>query len=264
MAHVCTHLLTEIQNIGSATSFTTSSTFQLGANELGLITLILFGDTLASNPTLTQGGMTWALVASVTGRLFMFRAMGASPTDTAVVVTRGGSDTWTGITVIADKITGTDTGGSLGATAVHQALTGASTSASSLSISYADAWETGSGGYSAWRIGDDLTVTPRTNWDEVTEYQWSGSNRSETQARVSGTDTAASMSVVSAANLRGIALEILAAAASAAADRGMPRGMNRGMNRGIANARHYTKQNHLWMPRERRIVVPVGINLQGV
>jgi hypothetical protein len=53
-------------------------------------------------------------------------------------------------------------------------------------------------------------------------------------------------------------------AASGAADRGMPRGMSRGMNRGVANAAHYTKQNHLWLPRERRIVIPVGINLQGV
>jgi hypothetical protein len=47
--------------------------------------------------------------------------------------------------------------------------------------------------------------------------------------------------------------------ASAAADRGMPRGMNRGMNRGMA-AHHMERRGNLWLPRARKLIVPVGID----
>ena len=52
--------------------------------------------------------------------------------------------------------------------------------------------------------------------------------------------------------------QVTAAAASGAADRGMPRGMGRGLHRGLA-AHHMTKQNGIWQPRERRLIVPVGV-----
>jgi len=63
-------------------------------------------------------------------------------------------------------------------------------------------------------------------------------------------------------NNQGIAVEVIddAGAASGVSKRGFPRGVSRAFERGIS---HMVNLNGLWRPRDTRLMIPVGIALQG-
>lgn len=178
-------------------------------------------------PTLTGNGLTWVLEDAVyyktsgnTLKLFVFRAMGASPSSGTVSIDFG-ANTHLGCRWDFIEVDGVDTGGTNGSGAVVQSVTNSTASLASggtLSISLAAAVNPDSRPLSGWGLNSNAAgMTPRANWTELSEDNHSTPSQAlESQWRSDAFEQTADVTNDTgiAAACGGIALEIKAAAAA--------------------------------------------------
>ena len=145
---VAANHLTEGGSDVDATSFTTAS-ISPAPNALVLAAVAVAQTGAPTQPTLTGNGLTWVLedsaaydITGTFGTLFLFRAMGASPTPGTLVIDFGGV-THLGCVWAIDEFTGVDTSGSDGSGAIVQSVseveTDLGTTASVTLAAFADA-----------------------------------------------------------------------------------------------------------------------------
>lgn len=195
-------------------SCTTASITPTG-NKLILLAYFAKG-TITADPTVAGCGLTWVLVgstraSSTTWPIFLYRAMGASPTTEGVTITLGGGDTvsnsrWQ----VVEWGGNVDTSGANGANAVVQSKSAVWASmANPHTITFDSTFGTPSNGaFAAFIAGTGYTATPRAGWTESVDFATSGVAMMETQYRTSS-DTAAEASFSGTGSVaRGIAVEI--------------------------------------------------------
>ena len=254
---------------GDAQNYVTASVSPT-ANRLELLTVTSYPQSGAAGPTgVTGNGLTWvqegATIAGGNGDYeTKWRAMGASPSSGAITITHGVTQfacAWS----LDESSAEVDTTGTNGSGACLQSKTGAA--------------NTGGG-------GGDLTITLDNalgSPNNVTHGGF-GANISTLSAgsgfTLLGSDSAGAAKTlsdyktnsttavahISAWTIGGIATEVkMAVAVAGTSDRHMPRGLRRGIARGLSNAREMVqdKINGLWLPKDRRLVVPVGVSLEG-
>lgn len=124
---------------GSAVSGTTFTTASISPTSNSLVLAAIVVENTAStnpgNPTLSGNGLTWVLVDTAGGgsilydsasgsrrKLFVFRALGASPSSGAVTITTAETDA--GCLWVIDEFSGTDTTGTNGSGAIVQSAVG--------------------------------------------------------------------------------------------------------------------------------------------
>ena len=161
----------------AAASYTTASVTP-ASNRLLLLTVhcyVAAGSVQPTAPTVTGNGLTWVQVGSTIvdaagtdrGTMFLFRAMGASPSAGALTITPSASmkGTW-----ILDQVDGTDTSGTNGSGAIVQFVAAADTGAlATKSVTLAAFGATGNAAYgSLGKQGVEVTAW-NNSWTKQVE-----------------------------------------------------------------------------------------------
>lgn len=210
--------------LGGVASYTTAS-ISPSANALVLlsVTKAVSTSTEPTTPTVSGNGLTWVLVnasyydnsSSSRRKIFLFRAMGASPSAGAVTVTNG-ENAYGGWTI--DEFTGVDTSGTNGSGAIVQSAVNQVTdnSASTLTITLSAFGNVNNATFSNFSEADTAhSITPGTGFTQLAETsvgtvnfsQWKSSN--DTSVDITSSDVFIG---------GGVAVEIKAAVTTAVKD----------------------------------------------
>ena len=189
-----------------------------GANRLILVSVFMRkygGGTFA--PTVTGNGLTYVEVGSttvpnMTGKIYLFRAMGASPTTGAINITDSGTGNCADITWCVDEFDGVDTSGTDGSGAIVQAVSATSATASSgFTITLAALGDaTNNATYSAIGNNKFSSTTPGSGYTELSDAV-TGDIGQQSQWKLPGTTTPNITVVSSFASAGGTAVELKAA-----------------------------------------------------
>lgn len=208
--------LTSGNTTGSLATAVTSSITPTGNNLVLLTVGIRNGTVQPTTPTVTGNGLTWVAVAhsdfKVSGSrrtVYLFRALGASPSAGAVTITFG--ETETDAAWVIDQISGVVTTGTNGSGAVKQNATLADTSGTATALAplltYFDTYRNGT--YSAF--GTDGVDTPSAGANfAVTAHSGNGSIEATGQFSALAS-LSAPITYGGAAFLGGIAIEVVSA-----------------------------------------------------
>jgi hypothetical protein len=210
---------------GAATANIITNSVSPAANKLLLLEVEIRNgaSTQPTTPTVTGNGLTWVLIdhadndttSSSRRTIFLFRAMGSAPTPGAITITFG--ETETDAAYNLDQVTGADTGGTNGSTAIVQHVPGADTSGSnpSLSITVATAAKLTNAIYAVF--GTDGANTPVAGTGMTLLGHGANAGVVTVDSEYTLTPrTAIAMSWAGNGQLGGIAIEITANAATAA------------------------------------------------
>jgi len=212
---------------GEGTSVDTASVTP-ASNKLQLLAIASRrGDsTDPTSPTVSGCGLTWVEIASIVfdtsgssrRALFLFRALGASPSTGAITISHAST---TNFTWILDQVTDNDASGTNGSGAIVQSATAKdeSVTTSSFSVSYAggDSNDSGNAVYGVMAEADGAhTITAGANLTELDE-QNNGLNNMVMQTEYSlSTLTGASWSSSGSVQAGGIVVEIKVASSGTA------------------------------------------------
>jgi hypothetical protein len=183
------------------------------ANSLNLVWAHSSGVTI-NQPTVTGNGLTWDLVTSTANttskRMWLFRAMGASPTAGAITVTYGTSQD--DLLCAAVTATGVDTSGSNGSGAIGE--TQASNLAAQTSVTLTLSGFSASGNRAVMVAAANSSATSTTfEWTSLADTSVSNAGRIATQWKDATDDLSGTMSWgVESATRAGILVEVKAAA----------------------------------------------------
>lgn len=162
----------------SAGNITTASITPTASNLVLLSIAARRGDsTEPTTPTVSGNGLTWELVNSIyfdtsatsMRKLFLFRAMGASPSAGVVTINFGAT---TNATWVIDQASGIDTSGTNGSGAIVQSATNKdeSVTTSSFSVTLGAFSSTNNATYGVFAEADGShTVTPGSGFTELDE-----------------------------------------------------------------------------------------------
>jgi len=211
-----THALVTSGTVGTFNPSTTTASVTPGANKLQLI--MVRGARSAidpQTPTLTGNGLTWVSVVTVgyftsgspIRRIWIFRALGASPTTGAVTITVAAPG-WGGASWSWVEFDGIDTSGTNGSGAIVQSGSLASTGVSSFAVALAALADPANalfGGYGRSNNTDDFTpgtnfllahnVSDATNGRIGTEYAIPGETDGDVDGSWSGNATFGALGV---------------------------------------------------------------------
>lgn len=203
----------------------TTASITPSANKLILCAWMLADDgaTPTVGCTLSGNGLTWDLITSANtattefrGSVYLFRAMGASPSTGAIAATVDGTCQSAGWSVF--ELDGVDTSGTNGSGAIVQSAKGESVSNGTTATATlaSGAGDAANRCVAAIGLSADLAVTERTNWSEIHDVSIAVPNkRLETQWRSDAFEQTASGTWGSNARWAIVAAEIKAAAAAA-------------------------------------------------
>lgn len=186
-----------VSNLTSGSSHTngpwTTASITPAANSLILLTVSIRNgaSTNPATPTISGNGLTWVLVnsdnydpdSSSRKTIFMFRAMGGSPTTGAVTITNGETDTDADWTI--DQFSNVDTSGTNGSGAVVQSAVndaGTAGTANSLTVTLGAFSNTNNATYgvfandgpNVWTVGSgysSISTWAGTDTDGLSEFK---------------------------------------------------------------------------------------------
>lgn len=211
MAVAATHLVTN----GSSTDTTSYTTASITPTANRLVLAAVFVSRTGatpSQPTLSGNGLTWVLEESLdTGgavKIFLFRAMGGSPSAGGVTIDFGTeTEIFCGWSI--SEFSGVDTSGTNGSGAVVQSTTGSATGAASLSVTLGAFASTAHATYGCIGINLNTAITPGSGFTELGEHNNSGTpNRSIESEFKATNDTGVDWSWTGNTTSHGIAVEI--------------------------------------------------------
>jgi len=230
-----------------------------------------------TQPTLSGCGLTWDYVNTVLRnnyRLSFFRACGASPSSGVVTIDFAGVSNVSAWAIVEYSGTAATTAANGSDGIVQSAANSGGAGANSLAVtlaSFADAANNvavggfGTGGVAA-RI---YTADTSPSGYAILAQTWSATDagRNICSEWHTGEDTSVGITWDGGTltDYMGIAAELaILAAASGVPDRGTSRGLARGIARGLANAREMVRDvSGLLVPKDRRLVIPVELDLAG-
>lgn len=202
----------------------TTASISPGGNNLILLTISIRNgaSTNPATPTVSGNSLTWVLINSITydpdstsrKTLFLFRAMGASPSSGAVTITNAETDTnaeWS-----IDQATGISTSGSNGSGAIVQSVTNSDTSGTGagLTVTLAAFSNANNSTYGVFSNDGPTVWTKGTNFTSTSS--WTSSNTDGLTEFEIANDTAvtATCANVGGNRIGGIAIEIAIAPAT--------------------------------------------------
>lgn len=211
---------------GEGTSVNTASVTP-ASNKLQLLAIgARRGDsTNPATPAVTGNGLTWVEIANIQfdtsgssrRTMFLFRAMGASPSSGAITID------WSGVTVnttwILDEVTGMDTSGTNGSGAIVQSATAKdeSVTTSSFSVSFAagDSNDAGNAVYGFMAEADGgHTITAGADFTELDEQANAFTSMLCQTEYTTATKTGASWTSSGSVQAGGIIVEVKLASAT--------------------------------------------------
>lgn len=208
--------LVSSSNNTAGTSFTTSS-ISPTANSLVLLSFLVRNAVSVDpvTPTVTGAGLTWVEVnsslydpdSSTRRKLFVFRALGASPSTGALTIDFG-AVTHANITYAIDEFSGVDTSGTNGSGAIvqsgHNEVTDGTVS--TLTVTLSAFSNLGNATFGAFAANNDSnTTTAGTGFTKLGDVLDSG--RLMTEFR-SDNDTTVNFTLSTTSDLGGVAVEI--------------------------------------------------------
>lgn len=184
------------------------------ANKLILLTITSRAD--AVQPTISSvsgNGLTWVEInhrdydaAGSRRTVFLYRAMGSSPTTGSVTITWGGIQTAKAWCI--DEITGADTSGTNGSGAIVQSVTNEGASVTSLTITLADFSSSSNATYGAFSGAGDDTFTAGSGFS-ITAQTHPGTNEISVASEFKATnDTSVDITLSPLDDIGGVAIEI--------------------------------------------------------
>lgn len=167
----------------NATSYTTASSFTPTDGRLYLFVVVNARTGGAADlPTIsTTAGLTVVQIATEpfdtagVKRVTAFRALVTSGATSGTVTVDFGGVTQQGCALAVSEWTGIDTSGSNGSGAIVSANTvqGESAAGSELTLNYAQAWASGSAGWSGLGLNVNSALNPDASWTELSDTGYS-------------------------------------------------------------------------------------------
>lgn len=175
-AAVSASLLTAgLENTNGTTASTASIT--PGSNKLVLACIRTRRVGAITDPAVTGNGLTWvkvagvdfATIASVTQHLYVYRAMGASPTSGAVTIDASAAGSQTSYSWSIVELSGTDTTGTNGSGAVVQSATTRTDANTTLAPALAAFGSASNATFGCFGGGSNNAITEEGGWTELSD-----------------------------------------------------------------------------------------------
>jgi len=221
---VAATLLTSSQDTTNGSSFSTASITPT-ANRLVLLCLRTRRSGAIPDPAITGNGLTWVAinrkdyntVGTPVEHVFIYRALGASPSAGAVTIDTSAVGAQTSASWAITEFSGIDTSGTNGSGAIVQSATASGDASTGLTPTLSAFGNANNGAFMCTGVSDNTGVTPEGTWTELSDTgnndgggadtfglqsQWIASNDTSPNATWTSMDAAA------------IAVEIKAAASA--------------------------------------------------
>ena len=216
-AITATHLATagDTTNRAAGNNYATASITPT-ANRLVLVGVVLsHASEVPNTPTLSGNGLTWVLedsqafftVGTPLKKLFVFRAMGASPTAGAISISWA-TQTMTGAAWTVFELAGVDTTGANGAGAILESVPGASDSADPFSITLT---VSGAATVGVFATNQTSNITPGTGFTELGEANHSAPTTAIFSEFQAAADLTVDVDFTAAIACAGVAIAVKAA-----------------------------------------------------
>lgn len=221
MPVVATHLTSGVENT-DGTEFTTASISPTGNSLILLAFSVRNGSS--TDPTIASvagNGLTWVLVDSSAWdpdstsrrKLFVYRAMGASPSTGAITITT--DQTETDVSWSVDEFSNVVTTGANGADAVVQSVDNNDDGVTELTVTLSAFADSDNATYGAFSQYNSQSTSEEAGYTQLSDVNTDGGNSTSTQF-LNSADTSVYASWADSTKCGGIGIEIAVTAGSSA------------------------------------------------
>lgn len=225
-AAVTASLLTSGDNNTNGTSSATAS-ITPGSNKLILACIRTRRAGAITDPSVTGNGLTWVkvvgidynTVASPAQHLYIYRALGASPTTGAVTIDTSASGSQTSFSWSIVEFTGMDTSGTNGSGAIVQSASARGDAQTGLTPTLAAFGSVNNATFGCFAGAANNAITPEAGWTELSDsgFDDAGVDIYRTQSQFLGSNDTSPNATWTSMDAAALAVEIKAAATASTA-----------------------------------------------